>query len=49
MFNKLARKQFKDKLVEMELPLSYQPQVHTFHSFCFQFISGMMASGLLPG
>ncbi len=49
MFNKLARKQFKEKLMEIGIPLHDQPQVHTFHSFSYQFINNMMARGLLPG
>src|SRR3972149_489822 len=49
MFNRLARKQFKEKLTEAGIPFNLQPQVHTFHSFSYQFISEMIATGLLPG
>ncbi|MDD3828064.1 MAG: ATP-dependent helicase [Anaerolineae bacterium] len=49
MFNRLARVQFRDKLRKVGLPEGLQPQVHTFHSFSYQFISEMIASGRLPG
>lgn len=34
-YNALARKQFKEKLVEGKLPPSVGSQVHTFHSFSY--------------
>ncbi len=49
MFNALARRQFKEKLNEVGIPESLQPQVHTFHSFAYQFIQEMMIAGLLRG
>lgn len=48
MFNRLAREQFQERFKEVGIPFSYQPQVHTFHSFCYQFIQGMTKAGLLP-
>ena len=48
MFNKLARIQFKDKLVQIGLPLQKQPQVHTFHSCAYRIIKDTSAKGLLP-
>lgn len=48
MFNRLARIQFKDKLAEVGVPEGLRPQVHTFHSFSYQLIGEMIASGLLP-
>ncbi len=47
MFNRLARKQFHERLTEVGIPIEHQPQVHTFHSFCYQFIQKMMKAGLL--
>lgn len=49
MFNSLARRQFKEKLDEVRIPENLQPQVHTFHSFAYQFIQEMVIAGLLPG
>jgi DNA helicase-2/ATP-dependent DNA helicase PcrA len=49
MFNRLARKQFQCRLEkEARIPSSHQPQVHTFHSFCYQFIQKMSTAGMLP-
>ena len=48
MFNRLARRQFKEKLADIGIPDNLHPQVHTFHSFSYQFIGEMIASGLLP-
>lgn len=48
MFNRRAREQFKEKLSEIGIPENLQPQVHTFHSFSYQFIGEMIAYGLLP-
>lgn len=48
MFNRLAREQFQERFQEVGIPFSYQPQVHTFHSFCYQFIQETTKAGLLP-
>ncbi len=48
MFNRLARKQFQEQLAEAGIPFAHQPQVHTFHSFCYHFIKEMKKAGLLP-
>ena len=48
MFNALARKQFRRHLSRVGLPESNQPEVHTFHSFCYQIIRRQMKDGVLP-
>jgi DNA helicase-2/ATP-dependent DNA helicase PcrA len=48
MFNRLARQHFQKRLEEVQVPVRYQPQVHTFHSFCYHFIEEMRKAGLLP-
>jgi len=47
MFNALARRQFRDKLSDVGVPEALRPEVHTFHSFSYQFIGQMVASGHL--
>ncbi len=48
MFNRSARKQFQKRLKEeVGIPFIHQPQVHTFHSFCYHFIEEMRKAGLL--
>jgi DNA helicase II / ATP-dependent DNA helicase PcrA len=47
MFNKLAREQFRQKL-EKELPTDSRPEAHSFHSFSYMLIRGMVAKGLMP-
>lgn len=49
MFNRLARKQFQDKLGELGIPASKQPRVHTFHSFAYQIISEAVERGYISG
>lgn len=49
MFNALARRQFKANLNEVGIPEHLQPQVHTFHSFSYQFIQAMLLRGVMPG
>ena len=48
MFNALARKQFRKHLHRVGLPEPDQPEVHTFHSFCYQVIRRQMRDGVLP-
>lgn len=48
MFNRLARRQFTERLTALGLPPKDQPEVHTFHSWAFGFISSMTKRGLLP-
>jgi DNA helicase-2/ATP-dependent DNA helicase PcrA len=48
MFNSLARKQFTSHLNKVGLPENLQPNVHTFHSFCFHLINQSIKGGLLP-
>ncbi|HPT61248.1 MAG: UvrD-helicase domain-containing protein [Aggregatilineales bacterium] len=48
MFNRAARQDFQQKLSSMGLKRDEQPQVHTFHSFAYQFIEQMRKDGLLP-
>ena len=45
MFNALARKQFRRHLSRVELSESNQPEVHTFHSFCYRIIRRQMRDG----
>ncbi len=49
MFNKLARKQFYERMNEADIPPSLQPKVDTFHSFAYSFVQNLMASGKLSG
>lgn len=49
MFNRLAREQFRSHLDRTGLPDNLQPEVHTFHSFCFHIINEMVRIGVLPG
>ncbi len=48
MFNKLARREFQEKLNRFRIPEDLQPEVHTFHSFCFKLINSMISQGVLP-
>jgi DNA helicase-2/ATP-dependent DNA helicase PcrA len=48
MFNTLARKQFRKHLHRIGLHETDQPEVHTFHSFCYQVIRRQMRDGVLP-
>jgi len=48
MFNSLARQQFINHLDSVGLSQTQQPAVHTFHSYCFHFISQMTRTGILP-
>lgn len=49
MFNRLARKQFYDRMKEAEIPVHLQPKVDTFHSFSYGFIEKIKISGKFPG
>lgn len=48
MFNRLARRQFSERMDQAEVPRARQPKVDTFHSFAFRFIQDMTRRGLLP-
>ena len=48
MFNALARKQFRRHLDRVGLPETNQPEIHTFHSFCYQIIRRQVSDGVLP-
>ena len=48
MFNRLARDQFREKLQKLISQKYHQPQVHTFHSFCYQVIKDAVARNILP-
>ena len=48
MFNTLARKQFLSHVEKAELSDANQPNVHTFHSFCFHLINQTVKVGVLP-
>jgi len=49
MFNKLARKQFNERMLEAGIPSILQPKVDTFHSYSYGFIQNLMTSGKLAG
>ena len=48
MFNALARKQFRRHLVRVGLPDTLQPEVDTFHSFCYRILRRQIRGGVLP-
>jgi len=45
MFNKLAREQFEERLIDMGFAKSELPKVSTFHSFAYNFIEWMVKYG----
>lgn len=47
MFNRLARKQFNERMESEEIQL--KPKVDTFHSYSYSFIQNLIASGKFPG
>ena len=47
-FNRLASKQFIDKLVNLGIRGKSAPFVSTFHSFAYQFVLMAMRNGLIP-
>ena len=49
MFNRLARYQFIERLKEIGLSKSSQPNVQTFHAFSGQFISSLVSKNKIPG
>lgn len=49
MFNKLARKQFNERMLEAGIPPTLQPKVDTFHSYSYGFVQNLMTSGKLAG
>ena len=48
MFNRLARMQFQDRLVDVGVPRGAQPPVDTFHSFSYRLIREVMKTGVVP-
>ena len=48
MFNALARKQFRKHLIRVGLSDSLQPEVDTFHSFCYRILRRQIGDGVLP-
>ena len=48
MFNRLARKQFEEKLAEEIFELGKRPKVLTFHALAFSLRNAAEKSGLMP-
>jgi len=48
MFNRLAREQFIEHLINLGLPTNLQPRVHTFHGFSARFISHLVSKQKIP-
>ena len=47
-FNRLASKQFDDKLIGLGMSNGCRPYVSTFHAFAYQFVKWALAEGFLP-
>ena len=48
MFNSLAKKQFVERLLELDFSNSELPYVATFHGFAFQFIQHLKNKSMIP-
>jgi DNA helicase-2/ATP-dependent DNA helicase PcrA len=48
MFNSNMRAEFTQKLIQLGLPATAHPDVHTFHSYARQVLDAAMKRGLMP-